>query len=96
MTKLASSGIVMLQLLLHTTKQGIDTDLDAVNQLPPCTSKQGTDAVNSTTLSPVSCAAEAKSDGVSAAGPSVPNCRPAEVVQKMLDDVQAGKLTPPV
>ena len=42
MTKLASSGIVMLQLLPHMSKHGTATDADTDKRLLPGTEKQGT------------------------------------------------------
>ena len=112
MTKLASSGIVMLQLLPHTSKQGTDTDTE--KQLLPGTSKQGTNAdtvkqllslpdtsnqgaatINSTDLAPVDHGAEAQGDIVTVAGPVLLSYKPARVVQQILEDLQAGRLSPP-
>lgn len=76
LTKLASSGIVMLQLQWHH-------------------SKQTTNTVTSIDLAPGSCKTEAATDRATAASSSLPNCRPAKVVHMILDDLQAGKLSPP-
>ncbi|KAL3150922.1 hypothetical protein ABBQ32_000672 [Trebouxia sp. C0010 RCD-2024] len=76
MTKLASSGIVMLQLQRRTNKQD-------------------TDVVTHTDLAPGSCGNEAGADRVGVTEPNLPNRRPAQVVHKILVDLQAGALSPP-
>ena len=112
MTKLASSGIVMLQLLPHTSKQGTDkdtekqllpgtskqgTNTDTIKQLLPLpdTSNQGTATNNSTDLAPVDHGAEAQGDTVTDAGPLLSSYEPARIVQQILEDLQAGRLSPP-
>ena len=74
MTKLASSGIVMLLLQLRT-------------------SRQGKVAVTNTDPVPGSC--ETHPDRVTATGSGLPNFRPAKIAHKILDDLQAGTLSPP-
>ena len=108
MTKLASSGIVMLQLLPHTSKQGTDTDTD--KQLPgtsnqatdsvkqlllPGTSNQGAATVDSTDLAPLGHDAEAQGNSVTGTGPGLSSYQPARAVQQILEDLQAGTLSPP-
>ena len=92
------------QLLSGTSQAGTDTDKELVegtstsdkdstkHLLLPGTIKQGTDAVNSAYIAPVDHVAEVPGHAVTETGLVLPSHLPR--VQRILDDLQAGKLTP--
>lgn len=94
------------QQLPGTCQAGTDTDKELVvgtstsdkdsakHLLLPGTIKQGTDAVNSTDLAPVDHWAEVQGYAVTQSGLMLPSHQPAKVVQRILDDLLAGRLTP--
>lgn len=95
------------QLLPGTSQAGTDTNIELVlgtspsdkdlmkHLLLPGTVKERTDAVKSADLAPVDHRAEVQGHAVTETGLVLPSHQPAEVVQQILDDLQAGKLTPP-
>ena len=95
------------QLLPGSSQAGTDTDKKLVvgtstsdkdsqkHLMVPRTTKQGTEAVNSAVLAPVHHRAEVQGHAVTETGRVLPSHQPAKVVQQILDDLQAGRLTPP-